>query len=139
MGFSVSGSAAIIFIGVIVAAGIALPPIVGSIGSLAGAQGEQVDRGIDALNTDFGIETTLIENEDADDDLEVTLTNTGSTTLSRAKTSVLVDGDIRPGAAGEGLWAPGEEITITIEAVPSEGQLKVVVENGIAETTGYGG
>ena len=139
MGFSVSGSAAIIFIGLVVAAGIAIPAVIGSVGSIADAQGEQIDRGIDALNTDFEIETQLIENEDDDDDLEVTLTNTGSTTLSLAKTSVLVDGDIRPGVAGEELWAPGEEITITIDGVPSEGRVKVVVENGIAETTGYGG
>ena len=133
MGFSVSGSAAIIFIGVIVAAGIALPPVVGSFGSLAGAQGEQVDRGIDALNTEIEIE--LARYDDENDELTLDIVNTGSTTLSRTGASVLVDGDIKPGVAGEGLWVPGETITVTVEDVTTEpDRVKVVVENGIAET-----
>lgn len=133
MGFSVSGSAAIIFIGVIVAAGIALPPVVGSFGSLAGAQGEQVDRGIDALNTEIEIESARYDDEN--DELTLDIVNTGSTTLSRTGASVLVDGDIKPGVAGEGLWVPGETITVTVEDVTTEpDRVKVVVENGIAET-----
>ena len=133
MGFSVSGSAAIIFIGLVVAAGIAIPAVIGSVGSIADAQGEQIDRGIDALNTEFEIESATYD--DASDDLEVTLTNTGSTTLSRAKTSVLVDGEIYPGVADEGLWVPGETITITVEDVTTEPErVKIVAENGIAET-----
>ena len=133
MGFSVSGSAAIIFIGLVVAAGIAVPPVVGSFGSLAGAQGEQVDRGIDALNTEFEIESAAYD--DSSDKLTLELENTGSTTLSRAGTSVLVDGDIKPGVAGEGLWVPGETITITVDGVdPKPDRVKIVVENGIAET-----
>ena len=133
MGFSVSGSAAIIFIGLVVAVGIAVPPVVGSFGSLADAQGEQIDRGIDALNTDFEIESATY---DADNErLTLELVNTGSTTLSRAKTSVLVDGEIYPGVADEGLWVPGETITITVEDVTTEPErVKIVAENGIAET-----
>ena len=130
MGFSVSGSAAIIFIGLVVAAGIAVPPVVGSFGSLAGAQGEQVDRGIDALNTEFEIESATYD--DGEDESTIDVRNSGSTTLSGEKTSVLVDGEIKTGAIDDGLWVPGETRTIEIDGKPD--RVKIVAENGIAET-----
>ena len=70
MGFSVSGSAAIVFIGLIVAAGIAIPSVVGGFGSMASAQGQQTDRGVETLNTDIAIETATY-NASGNDDLEI--------------------------------------------------------------------
>jgi flagellar protein FlaF len=147
MGFSVSGSAAIVFIGVIVAAGIAIPSIVGSLGSLAGAQGQQTDRGIEALNTDFDIENTSYNA--TRDELDIRAKNTGSTSLSVNDTSVLVDGVIPSaddvttdveGDANADLWLPGETLNVTVERVePKPDRVKVVTENGIAETAGVGG
>ena len=142
MGFSVSGSAAIIFVGIIVAIGVAVPPVVGSFGSLAGAQGEQVDRGIDALNTEFEIESATYDDEN--NRLTLELVNTGSTTLSVAGTSVLLDGaipaedDVTTEAdsdASAELWLPGQRLMIEIEGVTAQpDRVKVVAENGIAET-----
>jgi flagellar protein FlaF len=148
VGFSVSGSAAIIFIGVIVATGVAIPSLVGSFGSLAGAQGAQVDRGVDTLNTEFVIGSAVYDN--GTDQLELQLNNTGSTTLSVNGTSVLIDGVIPSdgnvatdvdGDPNTGLWLPGGTLTITIDGVESEpARVKIVTENGIAETTtGIGG
>lgn len=148
MGFSVSGSAAIIFIGVIVAAGVAIPSLVGSFGSLAGAQGEQVDRGVDTLNTEFVIGSAAYDN--GTNQLELQLNNTGSTTLSVNGTSVLIDGVIPSdgnvttdvdGDPNTDLWLPGGTLTITIDGVETKpARVKIVAENGIAETTsGFGG
>jgi flagellar protein FlaF len=143
VGFSVSGSAAIIFIGVIVAAGVAIPSLVGSFGSLAGAQGEQVDRGVEALNTEFEIGSAVYDSGNTT--LELQLNNTGSTTLSVNGTSVLVDGVIPSagtvttevdGDTDTDLWLPGGTLTVTIEDVETEpARVKIVTENGIAETT----
>ena len=147
VGFSVSGSAAIIFVGVMVAAGIAVPSLVGSMGALADSQGEQVDRGIDALNTEFEVMSATY-NASGNDDLEITLSNTGSTTLGVAETSVLVNGEIPDsedvtteveGDQSAELWLPGDTLTITVNPADSTGRIKVVAENGIAETTEYGG
>ena len=143
VGFSVSGSAAIIFVGVMVAAGIAVPSLVGSIGALADSQGEQVDRGIDALNTEFEI-TSATYNASGQENVQVELTNTGSTTLGVNETSVLVNGVIPDSTdvtsnPDAGLWLPGETLTFTVENRDSIGRVKVVAENGIAETTEYGG
>ena len=145
MGFSVSGSAAIIFVGVMVAAGIAVPSLVGSMGALADSQGEQVDREIDALNTEF--EITLAEYDSNTTTLTLELKNTGSTTLSVNKTSVLVDGTIQrdadilstdvDGEPDTTLWLPGQTFTIEID-YSSPNRVKVVTENGIAETVSDG-
>lgn len=142
MGFSVSGSAVIVFIGVMVAAGIAVPSMVGSFGSLAGAHGNQVDRGVDALNTDLAIETATYD--DGTDELALELENVGSTTLDVEGTSALVDGVIPPnsdvttdveGDGNAGLWLPGETLTVTVENVANEpNRVKIVAQNGIAET-----
>lgn len=143
MGFSVSGSAAIIFVGVIVAAGIAVPPIVGSFGELSSSQSQQIDRGVDALNTDIDIESATYDDEN--DELELELENTGSTSLAVADTSLLIDGEIpdvgnvTTAVDGDGsaeLWRPGERLTITVSGVTQvPDRVKVVTENGIAETT----
>lgn len=142
MGFSVSGSAAIIFIGLIVAAGVAIPSIVGGIGSLAGAQNQQIDRGVDSLNTDIEIEAGSYNG--TDEELDIRVANTGSTSLSVNGTTVLVDGEIPSeesvttdveGNANADLWLPGETLNVTAENVdPAPERVKIVSENGIAET-----
>lgn len=148
MGFSVSGSAAIVFIGLIVAAGIAIPSVVGSFGSMASAQGQQTDRGVETLNTDIAIETATY-NASGNDDLEIRASNTGSTSLSVNGTTVLVDGDIPASAdvttdvEGDGaadLWLPGETLNVTVGNQNQEPtRVKLVTENGVAETTEIGG
>ena len=146
MGFSVSGSAAIIFVGVMVAAGIAVPALVGSMGALADSQGEQVDRGIDALNTEF--EVTSAEYDSNTTMLTLDIKNTGSTTLGVSETSVLVNGVIQRdadlstdvgGDSGATLWLPGQTLTIEIDYDGSTPErVKIVAENGIAETVSDG-
>jgi flagellar protein FlaF len=147
MGFSVSGSAAIVFIGLIVAAGIAIPSVVGSFGSMASAQGQQTDRGVETLNTDIEIQNTTYNA--TDDELDVRLANTGSKTLSVNKTSTLIDGTIPPagdvttdveGNTNADLWLPGETLNVTVSNVsPEPDRVKIVTENGIAETAEVGG
>ncbi|WP_049926452.1 hypothetical protein [Natronomonas moolapensis] len=145
VGFSVSGSAAIVFVGVMVAAGIAVPSLVGSMGALADSQGEQVDRGIDALNTEFEITSATYDSNNTELTLE--LRNTGSTTLGVNETSVLVDGTIQrdadiqstdvDGDSTAALWLPGQTLTIEID-YSGPNRVKVVAENGIAETVSDG-
>lgn len=142
MGFSVSGSAAIIFVGLMVAAGIAIPPMIGSFGSLASAQGGQVDRGVDALNTEFEIDEAIYD--DGAEELTVDVTNTGSTTLGIEGTDLLLDGEMPGqdnvttainGDATVELWLPGETLSITVgnvDTVPD--RVKIVVENAVSRT-----
>jgi flagellar protein FlaF len=147
MGFSVSGSAVIVFVGVVVAAGVAVPPVLGSIGDLAGAQGEQIDRGTETLNTDVAIESAVYNG--TADEFTLNATNAGSTTLSVNKTSLLLDGTIQTRSGGEitdtaiggtnsdaTLWLPGETLEITVATGTEPDRVKLVTGNGVERTTG---
>jgi len=145
MGFSVSGSAVIVFIGFVVAVGIAVPPVLGSVGELAGAQSEQIDRGTDRANTDVEINRTVYN--ETRGELAIELENTGSTSLSVNDTSVLVDGAIQTRSGGgivetavDGdtdatLWLPAEELNVTVDAADAPDRVKVATENGIEVAT----
>ena len=151
MGFSVSGSAVIRFIGLVVAAGIAVPPLLGSVGDLAGAQGEQIEQGTDRMNTDIEIAAAVYEDGDPGE-LTVELENAGTTTLSIEHTDLLVDGAIQT-ESGDGketaivleddttdpdaeLWLPAETLEITVDADAEPDRIKVVTENGVERATG---
>lgn len=150
MGFSVSGSAIIIFIGLVVAAGVAVPPLLGSVGDLSGAQGTQIEQGTDRLNTDIEIIAAVYESGDPGT-LTIELENTGTTTLSVESTDLLVDGEIQTksedgkqtGIVVEGdtdpdaqLWLPAETLEITVEADAEPDRIKIVTENGVERATG---
>lgn len=152
MGFSVSGSAIIVFIGFVVAAGIAVPPLLGSVGDLAGAQGTQIDQGTDRLNTDVGNMSAVYEDGNPGT-LTVEVDNTGTTVLSIGKTDLLVDGEIKTESedgkqtaivTADGsdpdtvLWLPAETLEITVEADSVPDRIKVVTENGIERAIGGG-
>lgn len=148
MGFSVSGSAVVIFIGFMVAVGLAVPTLAGTLSTVTESQGQQIDRGVDTLNTELDIETA--EYREADDELVVEARNTGSTSLSVVDTSLLVDDvlitdlDREVDGAGEtNLWMTGDLLRFTVtdvesrEDVDSEAldRAKVVAENGIDDVT----
>ncbi|CAI49138.1 fla cluster protein FlaF [Natronomonas pharaonis DSM 2160] len=143
MGFSVSGSAVIVFIGLVVAAGIAVPPLMGSVGNLASAQGTQIDQGTERLNTD--VEIAAATYDDDAEELDIELENTGTTSLSVADTDLLVDGAMQTdadnlattveGDADAELWLPAETLTMTVGATTEPDRVKVVTENGIERAT----
>ena len=141
MGFSVSGSAVIIFIGAVIAAGIAAPTVVGSVEELAGAHSEQIDQGTETLNTDITIENATYDSSTGT--LNVTVENTGSTSLSINDTSFLVDGEINTtseltteigGTTDVEVWVPAETLEIRTDTSSAPGRIKIVTENGVVAT-----
>ena len=148
MGFSTSGATAIIFVGVLVAAGIAYPVFHAAQEERLSAVQERDDRTLAMRNTAIAVDTWSY-NETGTDDFTMNVTNTGSTTLSVAETDLLVDGGYRADdsyqtrVAGNGareLWQPGETLTVTVaNESPAPDRVKLVTEHGIAETvTGVG-
>ncbi len=145
MGFSVSGSAAIIFAGFIVAAGLAVPSLAGSFTDVTDSQGEQIDRGVATINTELEIENATYN--ETSDTLTVEARNTGSTELSASDTSLLVDGVLLPDAdrtvvgvtESTDLWLVGDLLRFTVTDVSGRDDIdetelnraKVVAENGI--------
>ena len=139
MGFSVSAATAVIFAGLFLALGIFYPAMVNSYERVQAADADQADRALEQANTDI----QLADATDGGNQLDVTLTNNGSTSLTVSETDVLVDGsyiqrsELGTTVDGDGstdLWLPGETLEITYNpGGPFNGnRVRVVTEHGVA-------
>ena len=141
MGFSVSGSAAVIFVAAFIGFGMFHSATANGFERVNDAREDQRDRLLDQQNTDISL-VSATWNSSGNDNLVVTVDNTGSETLSVDATDLLIDNDYRTGYAttvdGDGstdIWASQEQLEITVTSLSSQpGRVKVVAENGIAET-----
>lgn len=143
MGFSVSGSVAIIFIGVLIAFGVMFPAIMESSQQLGDARSAQNDRLLEQQNTEVIIQNATYDS--GADELTVNVTNNGTVSLDINETDFLVDGEYRTVDGGDSsidgdttteVWLPGEKLVVTITSVTSTpSRVKVVTENGVSDST----
>ncbi|WP_123537185.1 fla cluster protein FlaF [Halosimplex salinum] len=136
MGFSVSGSAAIIFIGLFIAFGMWHTAASNSFERVSEAQSDRSDAALDEKNT-----AVVGSAEYVDGTLTVQATNDGSTALSLNGTDLLIDNayesDWQAGATVDGdgdtdLWLPGETVTVTIAMGSAPTRVKLVTERGVS-------
>jgi len=139
MGFSVSGSAAIIFASLFIAFGMFYTASANSFESVSDAQQDRTDLNLDQKNTAIDVTNATYSNGT----LTVRVDNTGGSYLTLEGTSILVDNDLqtgwRSGAAVDGdgntdLWTPGQrlELSLSLDAAPS--RVKVATKTGISDT-----
>jgi flagellar protein FlaF len=142
MGFSVSGSAAIIFAGMILAFGILYGSVSDGFERVSDAQESRADDALDTGNTAINI--TSAEYDGTDDRLTVLVENTGATGIGLNETDFLVENDYitdwRASATVENqsdtrLWLPGEQLNITIRTSDVPARVTVVTGTGVARTT----
>lgn len=138
MGFSVSGAAAIIMLGLLVAFAIAYPTALGGVERVNEAQDQQADRALAIANGDLTLWNASYNA--SSDTLEVHVNNTGSTTFAMNHTDLLVDGSYATnatrsidGQADTAVWLPGETLIVTIREMTSPpDRIKLVTEYGLA-------
>lgn len=147
MGFSVSGSAAIVFAGMFIGFSIFYGATSNSFERVTEAQAGQTDAVVDQKNVDVEI----VKYEESDGDYTISINNTGSKELSVSKTDLLVDNEYITGwessatvtdTAGNedgdtDVWAPGEQLEITINTDP--GRVKIITEYGVSDTVDVSG
>lgn len=141
MGFSVSGSAAVIFVAAFIGFGMFYSATANSFERVTDAREDQHDQLLDQQNTDISL-VSATWNSSGEENLVVTVDNTGSETLSVEETDLLVDNEYQTGydtsVDGDGstdIWAPQEQLEITVTSFSSSpNRVKVITENGIAET-----
>jgi flagellar protein FlaF len=141
MGFSVSGSAAVIFVAAFIGFGMFYSATANSFERVNDAREDQRDRLLDQQNTDISL-VSATWNSSGKDNLVVAVDNTGSETLSVEETDLLVDNDYETGYettvntdSSTDIWASQERLEINVTSLSSQpNRVKVVTENGIAET-----
>jgi flagellar protein FlaF len=138
MGFSVSGSAAIIFLAAFVGFGVLYTSAYNSFELIETAADDREAELLGQQNTE--IQIVAAEAFAGNDTVTVTIENTGTTELGVNETDLLVNGTYQAdpstsveGAADSSLWLPGENLTMeTSYTVSGPTRIKVVTEHGIA-------
>lgn len=145
MGFSVSGSAAILFIAAFVSVGILYSAAFNGFEQVQDAENARDERVLEAKNTAIEVASTNY-NASGNGRLTVNVTNNGSTTLSVNETDLLTNGTyvprdayIKADTAVDGnnetdLWLPGETYSMTVFQGENPGRVKVVTSNGVTAT-----
>jgi len=142
MGFSVSGSAAILFIAAFVSVGILYSAAFNGFEQVQDAETASDDRVLEAKNT--AIEVANVTYNDSEHEMTVNVTNNGSTTLSVSGTDLVSNGSYVPDSAylntsvdgneNTDLWLPGETYSLTVSQSPKPDRIKVVTSNGVTAT-----
>lgn len=140
MGFSVSASTIIIFIGLVVSAGMLYGAWDYSQDTLT--EGEEIKNQlhIDKQQTDIEILGETVEH--IDQYLVFDAYNDGNAEHSLEHVSVVIDGEIKDGMVNEvfvkghddsGVWLPGDTIhmNVTVEETPD--RIVLIVDNGVKD------
>jgi flagellar protein FlaF len=138
VGFGVSGSTAVIFLGLLIASGTLYTAAAGSAEQISEARDGDSEDLLDRRNTEVDITSVVYDNDS--DALEINVTNTGTTTLTVNGTSVLVDNEhespISTAVEGDGetdVWAGNQTLVVNVSVTAEPDRVKVVAENGVAD------
>jgi len=139
VGFGVSGSTAVIFLGVLIASGTLYTAAAGNAERISEASDAESEELLDRRNT--VIDATEVVYNNNTTTLTVTVVNDGSTTLSVEDASLLVDNEyVQPsersttvdGDTDTDVWAPDTDLVFETTRSSTPSRVKVVAENGVA-------
>ncbi|MDS0279284.1 flagellin [Halomicroarcula sp. S1AR25-4] len=143
MGFSVSGSAALIFVAMFIGFGMFYSATANGFENVNDARDAQADRTLEQQNT--AIDVTDVTYNTTADSLNVTVVNTGSTDLTVADVDLLADNVYLTGyrTAVDGdettdIWLPEEQLVVNATGLTTDpGRVKIVTGPGVSavETT----
>ncbi|MFB6162537.1 MAG: flagellin [Halococcoides sp.] len=142
MGFSVSGSAAIIFAAMFIAFGMFYSATTATSDRITDARDESRERSLELQNAAISIQNVTTASSGGTYYVNATVLNTGSAALGVNRTGFLIDNRYQTdfldraveGNSQTDLWLPGEILTanMTTSSVPN--RLRVVADRGVAAT-----
>jgi flagellar protein FlaF len=136
LGFSVSGSAAIVFVGIFLAFSTAYTASANGFERVNDARSAVDEDALEQRNTAIAVSNATYDNGT----LSVTVTNEGATELSVEAVDLLVDNAYRDnftartvdGNASTDLWFPGERLYLEVSVPSQPNRIKVVTGPGVA-------
>lgn len=140
MGFSVSATTAIVFIGLFISFGMFYSATWNGFEEVSDARSAATELTLDRQNTALAV--THAAYDAGNDTLNVTVVNDGSTTLSVTDTDLLVDNELQTafvkrtagGDAETEIWLPGERLVLEVSLASAPTRVKVVTAGGVAVT-----
>jgi len=140
LGFSVSGSAAIIFVGIFLAFSSAYTASANGFERVSDAKSVVDEESLDRQNTALSL--TNATYDAGTDTLTVEVVNEGTTALEIGAVDLLVDNAYRDdyavrrvgGDNSTALWLPGERLHLEVNATTRPNRVKIVSGPGVAAT-----
>ena len=146
MGFSVSGATVILFLGIFISFGVAYSAANNGFEQVNDALEDSTDDELTRQNTAISVGNASVETVGGRRYLNVTVKNTGSTTLSVDDTDILIDGNYTnltsekmnalevDGNDETDLWLPGETFHFNVSVDDRPSRVKVVTGPGVADS-----
>lgn len=141
MGFSVSGSAAIVFVGLLIAFGTWHTATANNFERVSDAQADRTDAAVEQRNTRVAVVAATYDG--TAEELTVRVNNTGAAQLRLSTSDLLVDGEYvsnwQSGATVDGdgatdLWLSGEQLEVVLSRTTQPDRVKLATESGVADT-----
>ncbi|MEF8847782.1 MAG: hypothetical protein V5A68_01455 [Candidatus Thermoplasmatota archaeon] len=139
MGFSLSASAAIIGISILVAAEITIGTFFPAINDIYSSYDDMRNRAIEQIQSDIKITKISAITNNSNYDLNITVNNTGSTTLDTTNFNVLINGTNQVFYKSKRYLYPETHVYLKLYSLPGTGnkRLKVITNNGISDYQKY--
>lgn len=135
MGFSLVAAAAIIGVSILMAIEIIVGTTVPTLTDVHDSFDGMRDRAIDQVQTAINITDVTSEANGSNYDINVTVENTGSTTLKTIYFNILVNGTDKEFTCSKSYLHPENEVYFNVSSLQGTGdrRLKVVTDNGISD------
>lgn len=134
MGFSISAAAAIIGVSVLMILEISLGTLMPVYTDIQKSYDDMRDRAVEELQTSITITCTNTTVNASGYDLNVTLENSGSTTVDTQYLDVLINGVSIPFSCDSSYIYPENNASIQVYGISGSGEnkVKIITENGIS-------
>ena len=135
MGFSLVAAAAIISVSIVMAIEIFVGTTIPTVTDVHDSFNEMKDRAIDQVQTDINITDISSETNGSNYDINITVENTGSTTLETAYFNILINGTKKVFTCSNSYLFPENEVYFNVSSLQGTGErrLKIVTDNGISD------
>jgi archaellum component FlaF (FlaF/FlaG flagellin family) len=135
MGLSLTAAAAIIGVSIIMAIEIIAGTVIPTIENVNESFDEMHKRSIEQIQTNINITSVTSEVNESYHDINITVKNTGKTTLETSNFNILLNGTILSFTCSKKYLYPENVVYFNVSGIEDTGirMLKVITNNGISD------
>jgi archaellum component FlaF (FlaF/FlaG flagellin family) len=139
LGFSISATAAIIGVAVIMVLEVTMATMFPMVTNLDESYKEMSKRAIENIQTEIEIQNITVQINGSLHDLSIQIKNSGSTVIENANVDLLINGTLSEFITSEEFWFPESNYTIRANGISGSGlqRVKLITKNGISDYDTY--
>ncbi len=139
LGFSISATAAIIGVAVIMVLEVTMATMFPMVTDLDESYKEMSKRAIENIQTEIEIQNITVQINGSLHDLSIQIKNSGSTVIENTYVDLLINGTLSEFITSEEFWFPESNYTILANGISGSGlqRVKLITKNGISDYDTY--